>query len=289
MSEIEDEKRSRNRDLGTRTTNLEDWILANFCVTVGLSTMGFVAWYWIEIITLTFRTFFYWTCTMVKGVKHDEAWATLVCAIVLRVYGKFEGLKAKGVLGQFLDVGRLPFEFLKFLLHTVGFRIGSGPLFDRLPDEWKAARRACKTPEDVANFFAVFAGPSGEESDDEEDAQDRNDEEEAYFPPSVFEWQPNPVILHYLRDEHLQSLNSGPSVADSTWKLLPGYGCRFDDEDTAKDDQTSPGASRHTGPATMSVHLSSFACPQCTYVAQKKFELKYAIILFLMSTYAKRW
>jgi hypothetical protein len=148
ISEIEDEKSSRNRDLGTRTTNLEDWILANFCVIVGLSTIGFVARYWIEVIKLTLRTFFYWTCTMgglcllfwllkrtirfyweVKGIEHEEAWGTLVGVSVLRFYEKFAGLKAKGVLGQFLDAGRVPFEILKFLLDTVGFRIGRGPLF----------------------------------------------------------------------------------------------------------------------------------------------------------------
>jgi hypothetical protein len=36
MSEIKKERRSRNQDSGTRTTNVEDWILANFCVIVGL-------------------------------------------------------------------------------------------------------------------------------------------------------------------------------------------------------------------------------------------------------------
>jgi hypothetical protein len=92
MSSIEDEKRSRNPDVETRTINLEDWILANFCAIGGLSTIGFVAWYLIEIIKLTVPSFFYWACTMgglcslfwllkwiirfyrkVKGIKHEEA------------------------------------------------------------------------------------------------------------------------------------------------------------------------------------------------------------------------
>jgi hypothetical protein len=55
MSELEDEEHSRNWDLDTRITILEDWILANFCVIVGLSTIGFVGQYWIDIITLSIR------------------------------------------------------------------------------------------------------------------------------------------------------------------------------------------------------------------------------------------
>jgi hypothetical protein len=148
LSEIEDEKHSRNRDLATRITKLEDWILAYFCVIVVLSTIGFVGWYWITIITLTFRAFFYWACTMgglcllfwmlkrtirfyrkVKGINYEEAWGMLVGLSIVRFYDKFEGLKAKGVLGQLLDIGRLPFEILKFLLDTAGFHIGRGPLF----------------------------------------------------------------------------------------------------------------------------------------------------------------
>lgn len=121
MSEINDEKRSRNRDLGARTTNLEDWILANFCVIVGLSTIGFVARYWIEVIKLTARSFFYWTCTMgglcslfwllkwtirfyrkVKGVKHEEAWGILVGVNILRSITDSKDLRLKVCLGNFL-------------------------------------------------------------------------------------------------------------------------------------------------------------------------------------------
>jgi hypothetical protein len=61
----------------------------------------------------------------------------------------------------------------------------------------------------------------------------------------------------------------------------------FDDKDTTKNSQEFPDAPRHTGPATMSVNLSSFACPQCNYVAKRKFQLKYAIVFFLKSAYAK--
>ncbi|KAA8613526.1 hypothetical protein PtrV1_12434 [Pyrenophora tritici-repentis] len=46
----------------------------------------------------------------------------------------------------------------------------------------------------------------------------------------------------------------------------------FDCKDTTENDEQSPNASRHTGPATMSVNLS-YACSQCNYVAKKKFEL----------------
>jgi branched-subunit amino acid ABC-type transport system permease component len=117
-SESEREDRSPNPDLGTRITNLEDWMLANFCVIVGLATIYFVGQYWIDVISLTVRTFFYWVCTMgglcllfwllkrtirfyrkVKGLHHDEAWAMLVGITITRFYDKFEGLNANGVLG----------------------------------------------------------------------------------------------------------------------------------------------------------------------------------------------
>jgi hypothetical protein len=48
------------------------------------------------------------------------------------------------------------------------------------------------------------------------DTQDHNHKEDGCFPPSVFEWQPNPVILPHLRGEHFQSLNLGPSVTKDT-------------------------------------------------------------------------
>jgi hypothetical protein len=117
----------------------------------------------------------------------------------------------------------------------------------------------------------------------------------------MFEWGPNPVILSHLRDEHLQSLDSGSSVADITSDCdlmdidgvaeygSPDIAVDFDDKSTTKNSQESPGAPRHTGPTTMFVNLSSFACPQCNYVAKKKFELKYAIISFLVSTCAEWW
>jgi hypothetical protein len=163
----------------------------------------------------------------------------------------------------------------------------------------KAARRRCKTLDDVTSFFAVCAGRSDETGDDKKDSQDRNDTEEVCFPPSVFEWQPNPVILHHLRGEYLQSLSSDPSVAKdasdhhilntvgAAARFCPDLAVDFDDKDIPKNNQMSPDAPRHTGPATMSANLSSLACPQCNYVAKRKFELKYAIMFFLTSAYAK--
>ena len=155
--------------------------------------------------------------------------------------------------------------------------------------------------DDVTRFLAVFAGPADEEDDIKEDKQDRDHvekekerEEEAYFPPSVFEWQPNPVILPHLRDEHAQSLDPGPSVVKDTSdchftdtagaaaSFCPDIAIDFDSEAGTKNDQGSSHAPKHTGPITMSVTLSSFACPQCTYVANKKFKLKYAINVSLM-------
>ncbi|KAF1997449.1 hypothetical protein P154DRAFT_578870 [Amniculicola lignicola CBS 123094] len=295
MSDIEEENRSQNRDLGTRTTNLEDWILANFCIISVLSTTGFVTWYWIKVIALTVQTFSSWIYTMgrlyslfwllkrtarfyqeAKGVKHKEAWGILTGVSVLRFNNKFEGPKAKRVLGRHLNTGRID---------VTGPNIGRGPLFDRLPDEWKAARRACKTLDDVKNPFAMFAGQLDEEGRDQGDAQDHKDVEEACFSPSVFEWQPNPVMFPHLRGKHLQALNSDPPVAQNMSDCRPvdtagtsGIFCpdmavAFDGKGTTKNYQKSPGASIHTGPTIMSTNLSLFACPQCSFISKRKFEL----------------
>ena len=115
-----------------------------------------------------------------------------------------------------------------------------------------------------------------------------------YLPPSVFEWQPNPIIFHHLRGEHLESLQSGPSIATSTpeyhlmdtSELVEGLyldtAIGFDNKNTTKDNQKSPDAPRHTGPTTMSTNLSSFACPQCNFTAKRNCALKYVIIFSLM-------
>lgn len=125
--------------------------------------------------------------------------------------------------------------------------------------------------------------------------------EEACFPPSVFEWEPNPVILAHLRGERLQSQDSGPSTvkntpgchlvdtAGETEGLSPDMAVAFDEKGSAECNQKSPVVPRHTGPTTISPILSSFACTQCIYVAKKRSELKYAVVIFLKSTFAKWW
>lgn len=147
MSKLEDENRSRNRDLMTRTADLEDWILATCCVIAGLSTTGFVAWYWTEVIKLTAQSVFYWTCTMAglcllfwlfecaikfyrktKGLQHEDAWGLLICVNVLEFYNKFE---AYGVLGRFADAVCLLLELPKALFYIMGFYIGRGSLFGK--------------------------------------------------------------------------------------------------------------------------------------------------------------
>ncbi|EDU49373.1 conserved hypothetical protein [Pyrenophora tritici-repentis Pt-1C-BFP] len=267
-------------------------ILEHFCAIVILSTTGFVVWYWVEVILITFRMLFYWIYELKVVIKHEDLGrhGALFIAMILRFYDKLEGLGVPGVYRKFLDAVRVSYEALNFLLYVFGFRIGGGPLFECLPEEMKAARRACKTPAEVDSFFAVFAGTQYEESENKEDDHDQNDEEEACFPPSVFECQPNPVIFHHLRDEHLPLFNPGPSEVESR-KVIPStpdMAVDFDCKDTTENDEQSPNASRHTGPATMSVNLS-YACSQCNYVAKKKFELKYARIPFPMSAFTKRW
>jgi hypothetical protein len=148
--ELEGNRRPLNQDLGVRTADLEDWILANFCVIAGLSTIGFVVRYWYQVIALTFQSFFYWTCTMsglwllfcllkramsyyrkVKGLKQEDAWGVLISVNVLRFYNRFEGCHADRVSGLLLDACRVPFEMLKFLVNVVGFHVGNGPLFGK--------------------------------------------------------------------------------------------------------------------------------------------------------------
>jgi hypothetical protein len=167
-----------------------------------------------------------------------------------------------------------------------------------LPDELKAARRRCKTPEDVAKFFAFAAGPPDAEDEKNEDAQDRTDVEKEYFPPSVFEWEPNPVIFSHMRVDYHESSHSSPSVAQTTsdYHLMdlsaasggfnPNTPLEFDNEGTAIDTQKSTIALRPSGPATISVNLSSFACSQCPYVGKKKHELKYEIMFYLADAHA---
>jgi hypothetical protein len=162
----------------------------------------------------------------------------------------------------------------------------------------KAERRQCKTWKEVTSILAVFAGPSDEENDNEDGAQVRDDAGEACYNPSVFEWQPNPVIFSHLRDENFLSQNPSPSAAGdmSDWRHMdnseaaqrfrPDRAAEFEDDDTVKNDEVPPDAPRYTGPATTCVNLSSFPCPQCSYVARKKFELKYATTL-LMCAHAK--
>lgn len=50
---------------------------------------------------------------------------------ILHFYDRFEALKARGVLGHLRDLGRLLFEWLKFMLDVAGFHIGRGPLFGK--------------------------------------------------------------------------------------------------------------------------------------------------------------
>jgi hypothetical protein len=198
-----------------------------------------------------------------------------------------------------LDADRVPFETLKFLIYVHGFNIGRGPLFgkfvtwlswddslttvDRLPDDLKAARRACKTWDEVVNAFpgAVFAGRPDEEGDERQVAQDRNDLDNPCFPPSNFEWEPDPVIFSHPRGEHLQSLNYSSSTVENTLEChlmdtareaegsSPDTAVAFDDKGAAKYNQKPNVEHIHTGPTTMSPILSSFPCPQTRLYRQE--------------------
>ena len=142
----------------------------------------------------------------------------------------------------------------------------------------------------MASFFSGFAAPPDEEADDKEDAKNGNDVQMDCYPPSVFEFRPNSVIQAHLRSEHLESLDSVSTMATSTSDCLPmdTYGAaedsspkmaiNFDDEDTINGHESSSNLRNPSGPATMSANLSSYACPECTYIANKKYQLKYAIL-----------
>jgi hypothetical protein len=150
IANIEEREHPRTQDLGMRTTNFEDRILAYFCVLICLTTFGFVGRYWLQVIDLTIRSFLYWICTMgilgklfwlfkramrfyrnVKGIKHEEAWGLLISVNILRYYEKFEGLKVRGRLELLVAVVRSPFEMLKFWVEITGYLIGRGPLFGK--------------------------------------------------------------------------------------------------------------------------------------------------------------
>jgi hypothetical protein len=87
---------------------------------------------------------------------------------------------------------------------------------------------------------------------------------EACFPPSMFEWEPNPVIIPHLRGGRLQSLDSGSSTAKDTSdrhlveivgeaeELSPDMAVAFDDKGAVKRNSMSPVAPRYTGLTTMS-------------------------------------
>lgn len=122
--------------------------------------------------------------------------------------------------------------------------------------------------------------------------------EEAGFPPSVFEWQPNPVILAHLQGGYVQSPDPGPFIAKSmsdcnrtstteaAERSCPSMAADCNDKGIAQSNQKSPGAPGHTGPVTMPVDLASFVCSQCNYLFNRKFKLKYATTFFLMSVFA---
>jgi len=121
ISKIEDENRSRDHDLATSTTNLEDRILADFCVIAGLSSVGLTGAYWIgvlrliaqfsmRIITHGLWVSFCWTLIMgclfslfwfikwtirryrkAKGIEQDETWRFLFVAIIIQTRNIFQG------------------------------------------------------------------------------------------------------------------------------------------------------------------------------------------------------
>ncbi|KAH3976342.1 hypothetical protein HBH69_086330 [Parastagonospora nodorum] len=283
ISKIEDENHSRDYDLATRTTNLEDWILANFCVIAGLSSIGLTAEYWrrvlslmarflMKIITLGIWMSFCWALTIgglfslfwfikwtirryrkAKGIEQDEAWRFLIAGSAIRMYNLSQGPKADRVLEKVLEVSDLLFQGMtalpKFWLDIIGFHIGRGPLF---------------------------------KEDNEKEPQDH---EEACFHPSVFEQEPNPVILAHLRGEPLISPDSGRAEAKNTSEchlmdtaeidggVFPEVDVHIDDTIGPKNVQKTPFVPSHNGPTTISVNLSSFQCTECFYVARKKNKL----------------
>jgi hypothetical protein len=152
ISEIEDASRSRTRDLETRTTDFEDWILANFCVISGLSTIALVGWYWVEVIKLTARLTFFWTCTgaglwllfrlfkgtirfyrRAKTLKHEQPSGFLISVIARRLFNKLEQFLLGGTLEKFLGPWSILSEIPNSVLCVIGFQIGRGPLFGELP------------------------------------------------------------------------------------------------------------------------------------------------------------
>lgn len=144
FDEIESKNRLRNRNLGTRITDLEDWLLANVCAVVCLSTIGFVAWYWSQVIMLTIRGLFYWAIVMVglcgllwgcvramrfyrkvKRVQDERPLSiALIIICIFRLYYKFGG-----VFGYFFDAIDMLVDAIKGGFLLISISIGGGPLF----------------------------------------------------------------------------------------------------------------------------------------------------------------
>lgn len=83
-----------------------------------------------------------------------------------------------------------------------------------MDDDFKDARRRCKIQEEVDNYLkwylAFAAGEPDDKDDSKEDAEDDKDVEDGFYPPSAFEFEPNPVIQAHLRSEHVESLGPLP-------------------------------------------------------------------------------
>lgn len=151
IPEIEEDNHPRDLSPSARTTDVEDWILANVCVIAVLTTISFTAGYWLEVLRLTLGCIFYWMCSMaglgllvwlfgqgfrfyryLKNFRKEEICGVmLIGPNIIRLLADYEWLTSETLLGALregaLVVSRL--DMMKFLLDLIGYTIGSGPLF----------------------------------------------------------------------------------------------------------------------------------------------------------------
>jgi hypothetical protein len=316
-------------DPETRTSNFEDQALVLLFVVANYATLGIVTWYWITVIELMFKSLLYWAYALEalfvvfqiltkamayyrksKGLRNSTETVDVVCAatawLLIHTFQKFETWKSEGKFEPFIQAASLMGQLPECFRFAIGLNMGFGPWFgenfnindivqlltatDRLPEDLKAARRACKTPEDVHRLWPSCGTPY--EEDDAKANSSPKTEQIITVNPQDVELGLNPVIFGHLLD----TPNRSPQP-DCTAANQSSIDLDLDTPMTSEPAQSIPETDKiskerelissmpiddevmrpftHNGPVTNPVTLSSFACSHCAYTFDKPYKLKY--------------
>ncbi|KAF1829919.1 hypothetical protein BDW02DRAFT_125843 [Decorospora gaudefroyi] len=270
-------------DLETRTSNFEDQVAIAFAVIACIITLGFVVWFWIQVL----KYLLFWAVTMGLLYRSYEA-----LGMIIGLYRKLRGLNHGRLSSISEKAAKNVVESGRFTLGMAGFKAGRGPLFDLLPEDLKRARRECKDENDVGRYLA-FAGGSNEDTVDDVTTKDPNiqfptfqqwrdtqaDTGAAYVNPYDIEYAPNPVIFAEPQNKATQALDIAP--VDTLVSPLEEQRSRMykDDirlryeasptedtehETTMPTSETQAETPPFTGPATNPATLAIFPCPSCS-------------------------